>query len=182
MRRTFWPCLAMALTLVLLGGCSGKPAPKEPDPNGSVGPETTATPPPLPEAATQETAEGAASFVDHYLDVLNYASQTGDTTPLQSVSTPDCEGCADYIRHYEERAEAGGRIEGGEFSAGDISVAQYGTDTSLQTELLIAAGSVAETAESDRVDFESTTETVTFVARHEGGAWKMAQFVPGGQQ
>lgn len=180
MRRTFVPYLA--LTAVLLAGCSGKPAPREPDSTGSASPEATATPPPLPEAATQETAEGAASFVDHYLDVLNYASQTGDTTLLQAVSRTDCDGCTDYIRHYQERAEAGGRIEGGEFSAGDISVGQYGTDTSLQTELLISAGFVVETAESDREEFDASTETVTFVARYEGGAWKMAQFVPGGQQ
>ena len=178
MRRTSLPYLALAA--VLLAGCSGKPAPKEPDSTGSASPEATATPPPLPEAATQETAEGAASFVDHYLAVLNYASRSGDTTPLQAISRADCTGCADYIQHYQERADAGGQIEGGEFTAGDISVAQYGTDMSMQTELLIAAGSVVETAESDREEFDASTEMVTFIATHEGGSWRMTQFVPGG--
>lgn len=174
--------LHLALAAVLLAGCSGQPAPREPDSTEGASPEATTTPPPLPEAATQETAEGAASFVDYYLAVLNYAAHTGDTSPLRAVSRSDCEGCADYIRHYEERAEAGGRIEGGEFSAGEITVTQYGTDTSLQTKLLIDAGAVSETAESDQKQFDASTETVTFIARHEGGSWSMAQFVPGAQQ
>lgn len=178
MRRTFWPFLA--LTVVLLAGCSGDPEPKGPDASGT--PTPTATPPPLPEAATQETAEGAATFIDHYLDVLTYSSQTGDTAPLQAISRSDCEGCQDYIERYAERAKAGGWIEGGEFSAGEISAAPYGADTSLQTELRIATGTLAENADSEPVDFNASTEMVTFIATFVNGQWSMAQFVPGEQQ
>ncbi|MDF1703383.1 MAG: DUF6318 family protein [Aeromicrobium sp.] len=177
MRRTWWTSLALAA--VLLAGCSGDPEAREPDPSGSETPEPSATPPPLPEAATQETAEGAASFVDHYLDVMNYASLTGDTAPLKALSEKDCGGCQDYVEHYENRATAGGTVRGGEFSAGEISVAPYGTDLSLQTELTIAAGSVTETAESVEEEFAASSEVVTLIARFGNGSWRVVQFVPG---
>ena len=179
MRRTFWPCLA--LTAVLLAGCSDDPEPKEPDPSGSTSPEPTATPPPLPEAATQETPEGAAAFVDHYLAVLNYAAHTGDTEPLESLSEQDCSGCRDYAEHFAERAEAGGSLEGGDFRAGQITVKPYGSDTSLVTELKISSGTVVETEGSPATSFGESTETVTFVATYSEGKWSISQFVPGAQ-
>ena len=175
MRRTFWPCLVAAT--VLLAGCSGKPAPKEPDTTST--PSPTATPPPLPEAATHETAEGAASFVDHYLDVLNYAAHTGDTDALERISHNECSGCRDYADHYAERTEAGESLEGGEFSAGNIALSQYGTDTALVTDLLIAGGTVKDSSGSTTRSFDPSTEPVTFVARFSDGAWTMTQFVPG---
>ena len=92
-----------ALALV---GCSD-PEPIEPN-----GPSTSATPtqvaPTLPEAAKEDSEEGAVAFVKHYIELLNYAANTGDVKPLRNASDPDCEGCSSYIEHYETTYENGG--------------------------------------------------------------------------
>ncbi len=155
MRRTFWPCLALAA--VLLTGCIGDPEPREPDPTGSTSPKPSATPPPLPEAATQETPDGAASFVDHYLEVLTYSAQTGDTEPLRAISNPDCDGCSSYADRFEQRHDAGGWRTGGEWTAGELQVSQFGIDTALVTDLASAAGTVKEDADASPKSFDATT-------------------------
>lgn len=160
MRRTLWPHLALAA--VLLAGCSGDPEPKEPD--STTSPSPTTTPPPLPEAATQETAEGAATFVDHYLDVLNYAAHSGDTDALRRISDPDCAGCVTYANQFEERRDAGGSREGGVWSVGEVRISQFGGDIALVTELVSTAGVVRESSDGAVQEFNATSQTVTFVA------------------
>ena len=92
-----------ALALV---GCSD-PAPIEPN-----GPATSATPtqvaPTLPEAAKDDSEEGAVAFVKHYIELLNYAANTGDVKPLRDASDPNCEGCNSYIALFEETYANGG--------------------------------------------------------------------------
>lgn len=171
MRRTFWPWLA--LTAVLLAGCSDDPEPKEPDPSGSTSPEPTATPPPLPEAATQETPEGAAAFVDHYLAVLNYAKQSGDFDALSEVSAGSCEGCQRLVGTVERTYAQGGSFEGGEWSVGELSILQL-------TKVWSATGLVATTpgyqvpeSGADPRESSGTTTNVEFQVAFEGKRWVM---------
>ncbi len=171
MRRTWWTSLALAA--VLLAGCSGDPEPREPDPSGSETPETSATPPPLPEAATQETAEGAASFVDHYLAVINYAKRSGDYDALGILSADSCTACqrlVDAVRHTSEQE---GSFSGGEWSVGDLDVKQL-------TSVWSAAGVVATTpgyqipeSGAGRRESEGTSTQVEFQMAFDGASWRM---------
>lgn len=73
---------------------------------------TTAAPaeheePSIPAAAQASGRAGAEAFVRYYIDLLNYAANTGDTTALRNVAT-NCGGCADYAQLYETTYEAGG--------------------------------------------------------------------------
>lgn len=179
MRRTFLPYLALAA--VLLAGCSGRPAPKEPDSTGSASPEATATPPPLPEAATQETTEGAEAFVEHYVAVLTYSAQSGDTALLRASSTPDCAGCASYADRFEQRRDAGGWRVGGAWTTADLQVSQFGVDIAIVTELKSAAGTVKEDAAATPQKFDAATEVVTFVSAYVDGTWIMQEFALGDQ-
>lgn len=70
------------------------------DPEGPVEPA-------LPTAARAPTRAGAEAFVRYYIDLLNYAANTGDTEPLRAAAK-GCSGCDDYVRLYEKTYEAGG--------------------------------------------------------------------------
>jgi hypothetical protein len=102
----------------LLSACSG-PEPKEPD-TAPSSPTPTATAPSMPDQAKEDSAEGAAAFVTHYVDVLNHASNTGDTTQLERLSSPDCTGCQSYITLYRDTYEAGGYFKGKSWTLSEL--------------------------------------------------------------
>jgi hypothetical protein len=93
--------------LLTLGACSSDPQPKEPK-RTTTSATPTATPPTMPAQAKEDTPEGAAAFVKHYIDVFNYAASTGDVEELSRLSSPDCEGCQSYIKLYRDTYKAGG--------------------------------------------------------------------------
>lgn len=49
--------------------------------------------PVLPEAAKAETKEGLEAFAKYWYSTLNYAYETGDLTPIGSISDPSCALC-----------------------------------------------------------------------------------------
>lgn len=172
--------LHLALAAVLLAGCSGQPAPREPDSTEGAGPEATATPPPIPEAATQETAEGAASFVDYYLAVLNYAAHTGDTDALRALSDDDCGSCEKYVGVVDATHQAGGAYTGGDWSAGALSVATEADEWRLEGEVATAAGTFDDGSGSPTSVAASTT-VVAFLVEWADSEWRMNDFVEPGK-
>lgn len=111
----------------LLAGCGGdNPAPSaEPsEPSAATKAAPAADPPSLPLQATRNTKAGAAAFVRHWVSVLNYAGETGDTAELRSLSTRDCVRCAALWEGINGVYQAGGRIEGGGWTV--LGTKQYG--------------------------------------------------------
>lgn len=95
--------------LLTLGACSSDPAPKEPK-RTATSATATATPPTMPAQAKEDTPEGAAAFVKHYIDVFNYASNTGDVEELSRLSSPKCDPCTKYAERFKEIYARGDRI------------------------------------------------------------------------
>ena len=88
---------------------SAEPSASEPDPTGQA-----LVPPQLPQAATQQTPEGAAAFASWWFDTLNYATATGDTAALRaSTEMSVCETCEALITRVEAAYSSGGGIVGG---------------------------------------------------------------------
>jgi len=111
---------------LLLGACTDDPAPKEPTGTASATasrPAPTATLPAMPDQAKEDTNSGAAAFVHYWVDVLNYAVATGDIDELSRISSPDCEGCQEYISAIREMYDRGGYHVGGEWSVENVEVA-----------------------------------------------------------
>ena len=63
---------------------------------------STYTLPELPQAATENSERGAEAAAEHYLALLVYAWNTGDTTPLANMSDPNSEFANTYITNIEE--------------------------------------------------------------------------------
>ena len=57
----------------------------------------TYTKPELPEAAKENTERGAEAAAEHYLALLVYAWNTGDTQPFADMSSPTSKFASDYI-------------------------------------------------------------------------------------
>lgn len=103
-----------ALTAALLAGCGGNdPAPSpSPTPSPTAG-ATGRVAPPLPQAATVHTKAGAIAFVRHYVDLINYAQATGDTTQLHAAGSAGCSACRAVERNINRIYRSNGTFDGG---------------------------------------------------------------------
>ena len=63
----------------------------------------TYTKPELPEAAKENTERGAEAAAEHYLALLVYAWNTGDTQPFADMSDPMSKFASDYITDVNEQ-------------------------------------------------------------------------------
>lgn len=151
--------LAVAASLLLVvAGCSD-PEPREPKPTASATPTVAA--PTMPAQAKEDSPEGAAAFVDHYIEVLNHASATGDVHELSRLSDPDCSGCQKYIDLYRDTYEDGGRFRGGEWKPGEMEIDFGEPETYVTTTIAVAKSeyidesnaSTTEPASSSKVSF-----------------------------
>jgi len=117
---------------LLLAGCSGaEPSASPPSEPPSTTPATSArtpTPPPLPASAQKPTKAGAVAFAHYYIDLVNFASRTGEPTRLLDVSAAGCESCRKIGRFIASVYQRGGFIHGGEWSARSYSVLRSGED------------------------------------------------------
>ena len=63
--------------------------------------------PELPQAATENSERGAEAAAEHYLALLVYAWNTGDTTPLANMSDPSSEFANSYLRDIDNVYQGG---------------------------------------------------------------------------
>jgi hypothetical protein len=165
--------LAAAL---LLGACSSDPAPKEPTATPS---EPTASPtralPTMPPQATEDSDEGAAAFVKHYVDVFNYAAATGDVEELTRLSSPDCEGCQSYIDLYQQTYAAGGYFRGGDWTIGEFSVRGGSGETYLTTSMHADSSLYRETKSSPEKRDPGEKSKLSFAVVRPSADWQVSQ-------
>lgn len=113
------------LALVALLGCAATacsdadsdPPPDKPATHSSIdSPTTRSAPsdpvvnaPALPRGARKHSLAGAEAFVRHYIDLLNYAANTGIVTELRRAAR-HCDGCRIYENLYRRTYARGGYI------------------------------------------------------------------------
>ena len=68
---------------------------------------STYTLPELPQAATENSERGAEAAAEHYLALLVYAWNTGDTTPLANMSDPSSQFASAIVRDVNARYDSG---------------------------------------------------------------------------
>lgn len=97
----------------LLVGCSSEAEPRTLPPVASASPSPMVLP--VPPEATPETAQGAAAFARHWIQVVEQALATGDATQLRALSDGGCGGC-DNLIGAAEGGEEGETIRGAGFA------------------------------------------------------------------
>src|SRR5665811_2149188 len=160
-----------ALALV---GCSD-PAPIEPN-----GPATSATPtqvaPTLPEAAKDDSEEGAVAFVKHYIELLNYASDTGDVERLREASDPKCGGCNSYVELYESTYANGGYFKAPGWMTTDLEVATSGGAHEIWLDIDAPAGVYRIDAMTPEKPAARDSYKLFLGVKRDSGGWLIAEF------
>jgi hypothetical protein len=118
---------------LLLAGCSGDEPAAEPPPlkaptTSPVATEspTTPEPPVLPAAARENTKAGAVAFAHHYIDLINYATATGQSDGLLRASGAKCGACRETGRFIDRVYADGGFIRGGNWHPRSYSIVANG--------------------------------------------------------
>jgi hypothetical protein len=89
----------------LLAGCGGQPDVIEPEPGESPSASTSqATAPELSDQVNEDSDEGAVAAASHWVDLLNYASISGDGAALRDYSRA-CEPCMDFAESAQDLSE-----------------------------------------------------------------------------
>ena len=138
--------------------------------------------PELPEEAKENTERGAEAAAEHYLALLVYAWNTGDTQPLADMSAPTSKFASDYIKDVNEQYANGWnygmesnityvlRVEPIEANGDDVPegsiLVKFRTETDDGT-----------SCTRTRLQSSSTTykSTVTFIMTWKDGGWKEVQ-------
>ncbi|MET0928772.1 MAG: DUF6318 family protein [Aeromicrobium sp.] len=166
--------------LALLAACSSDPAPVEPDPTPTT---TTSTPsipvPTMPAQASEDSPEGAAAFVAHYVDVFNYAAATGDVEELSNLSSPDCKGCQSYIDLYRDTYAAGGYFKGGDWEIGKLKLKLGGTETYATTDVTSGGARFRTNKDAQEKTSATATTKLTFAVRRSARGAQITQLALG---
>ncbi|MFT4188665.1 MAG: DUF6318 family protein [Aeromicrobium sp.] len=141
--------------LIVVPGCSKQPEPIEPDPT------PTPVEPVLPEAAKENTEDGALAFLEHYLAVMDYASSTGDVTQLTELSHPECTGCRTYIDLYTDYYEGGGWFKGGDQTLDNTAIQMIDGEVLITADISLTAGSSQAPDADVPSQHKASTEQVT---------------------
>jgi hypothetical protein len=159
-------------TALMLGACSSDPTPKEPDPGKPTATASAPTRavPTMPPQASEDSPEGAAAFVKHYVDVFNYAAATGDVKELSRLSTSDCKGCQSYIDLYRDTYQAGGYFKGSDWKLSDFQVRPGATNTTLFATVTSEPGTFRTDAQSSPQEGNAENSKLTFVVRRSNAA------------
>lgn len=185
--RSAWGAAVVITTSLLVGACSdsGSPGPgptaSGPAPVSATStapvPTTAApTPPALPPEAATADAAGAAAFVRHWFDLVNYAYATGDTAPLRAVSEPTCEACATMIGFVDDQYLDGGTFVGGQVTVHAIE-APAPDDSGVLLALAVYSQSelIALRADGQEVVFRTVSnKSIGFVLARNGLEWMAA--------
>ena len=173
---------ALLVGAFLLSSCQGEAA----EPKGA--PQTTAPAnpdaklPPMPAMANEFTQSGASAFVAHYVEVLEYASQTGDVAELERLSRKNCEGCNRYIDLFVGIYEDGGFMKDHDWTIGGIKLLFQGTrgsETMATTQLSISGVEAKISRDEKLKKYGGSKDKVTFGVIFEDG-WTVNQFAYGG--
>ena len=142
----------------------------------------TYTKPELPEEAKENTERGAEAAAEHYLALLVYAWNTGDTQPFADMSAPTSKFASDYIKDVNEQYANGWnygmesnityvlRVEPIEANGDDVP--EGSILVKLRTETDDGTSCTRTRLQSTSTTYKST---VTFIMTWKDGGWKEVQ-------
>lgn len=186
--------LAAAIVALAVAGCDGgdpspTSVPTQGPPSASTevtGPPPTATPttpaasptptpPPLPAAARADTPTGAESFAGHYIQVLDYASHSGDVQQLDSLG--DCGTCRAQSKGITDFFANGGKVQGGEIIVRTSKAVRFVTTAALvnvgyDQSAGTTTDSTGEVTKTQRLSNETFALTLSWAS----GRWSVQKF------
>ncbi len=157
----------VAVTLAVVVGCSSEdppaslpssapPSTTEAPPTTSTAPTTPTTStapttpttatatgaPTVPAAAQQQTPDGAAAFVQHWFDTLEYSWAVMESAPIRALG--ECLTCIEFAETIDGVAGRGNHLEGNEVTVRNLSPNAVLADGSTSVVALFDAPSQSE--------------------------------------
>ena len=138
--------------------------------------------PELPEEAKENSERGAEAAAEHYLALLVYAWNTGDTQPFADMSSPTSKFASDYINDVNEQY-ANGWSYGMESNITHVlrvePIAANGDDVPEGSILVKFRTETDDGTSCTRTKLQSSSSTykstVTFIMTWRDGGWKELQ-------
>jgi hypothetical protein len=174
---------------VVLAGCTGddpEPTPTTTSsaPTSSTSEPTTSEPtvaaPEIPAEAAAQTPEGAAAFTGYWIDLMNHAYATGDTQPLEAITSPDCTECRGFVTDLQSSLRGGNRIEGGSISVANLVGGLLSADnTSIVSGSFEQAASTTVAPDGEVVEETPATarQPIAFYCSWSGSGWTLRRVV-----
>jgi hypothetical protein len=170
---------AVATALAVAGAaCTPDPDPSPVPTTPSATPITTPPPPVLPATARADSPAGAESFARYYMGLLDYAYQTGNTTPLRAAAR--CQGCDALAAGIDKSYAAGNRIQGGRIAVNNARTSKYATKASASVQVTYSSAArkvVAPTGKVTEVPGEDNVRLLLTLKRFEQG-WLLVNAQP----
>jgi len=192
--RLLLACLSATALLTACGHSSpdaGRPNTAPPPPSsttattqgtsgGTTPPTATAStpssPPVRPSAADGLTLAAAEQFIHYYSSLMNYASDTGDTSSLLAASEAGCENCQAYADFVAKSNAANGLLTGDYHErVTDVSELVRGQAGRVGGSASVTVGSYVsrETTSAPPVTSKPTNYMREFALSPQGGNWVM---------
>ncbi len=93
----------------------------ETDPDGKlIQPDRGLSEPELPAMANSMSVAGAQEFSKYYIELMEYAWNTGETATLKAVSAEECQFCLSMITSIDEHYSSGGWADGVAYSINSL--------------------------------------------------------------
>lgn len=174
---------ALALTGVLAlsaSGCGGdSPSPSPRTSSAAASPTPTSSGPAapvLPDIAARHDDVGAKAFVKYWFTVVTYAMHTGDADSIGTVSTNNCQTCANLTKRIRHLRHEGGHVEGGGWTVGGINEGADRADSSRIYRLFVEQPKQSLFDRSgDRVSVTARTGFTADAVVVWRGGWKMRE-------
>jgi hypothetical protein len=138
-----------------------------------------ATPPVLPAVAKQETYIGAGAFVASFVQALDWAYSTTDSTVLKAYLGVHCVGCSEAVGVFDQTKAAGLHFVGGHLTVkGSSQTETPGQDVANQILNVTIAQSKLEALNSqNHVEYSYAPDiaTVQYSVHWVVGAWHLVR-------
>lgn len=129
--------------------------------------------PDLPEDALAQNENAARSFVSYYIDTLNYATTSGDTRLLKTLSTKTCGACSAFAGTLDEIYGKGGHVETPGWAIGSI-VPQADTPPerpAFELSLKVAPQTVYQSKKAEPKEYPGGEQPAHFILTWQDGRW-----------
>ncbi|HEX2893408.1 MAG TPA: DUF6318 family protein [Marmoricola sp.] len=172
--------IGVVVLLVALAGCGGDPKSEPPpSPSPSTTPvSTTPSAPAMPDAAKENTKAGAIAFVRHYVELINYAQATGDTSALAAVEDTGCASCARGRKYLDRVYRGGGHVAGGTWTIRTAQAKSSGENWAVTVVGDFAPSDVFLAANATPKHADGGPTLTNFVVWNDGN-WKVRKWFSG---
>ena len=185
--RRLRTALATTAVACLLTACGGggnpepAPLPRTSSPSPTASP--SATPPVMPAAARGNSRHSAQAFVRHYVDVLNYATFTGDTAAARTLDDASCKSCQRMLGAIDSIYRGQGAVVGGAWAPTPIGDARFPDRQGWTIDARIRYGpqTVTERSGAAPKRYTGGSRIVSFILRATtNGGWSVSEWTRSG--